>query len=281
MQQLEKILLAVDFRPAARAALQEAIYVARLFGSEIVLLHAIEQLPHAAAAYQAMRQRLYVQLEQIRVEIRQQGIRVVHPPRVEAGDAVEVMLATADEVDANVIMLGAGEKRAMERLLLGSTAVKVIHQSKRPVWVVKPSQARPHITSILCAVDFSEPAKRALHNAMLLRRAFGADLVVLHVMESEVATPPSQTQTDALHSALAELLRDDNSDAHPAQILIRTGKPADNILRTVREHRSELLVMGSVGRRGLSGLLIGNTAEQVVRAVPCSLLTVKGADVLG
>jgi universal stress protein E len=281
MQQLEIILLAVDFRPPSRSALQEAIYVAQLFRSEIIIFHAIEQLPHAAIAYQAIQQRAHIQLERLRAEICQQGVRVVHPPIVEVGNAVATMLSTADQVDANVIMLGSGEKRTMGRFLLGTTAVKAIHQSRRPVWVVKPSQARPHITSILCAVDFSEPAKRALRNAMLLRRAFGAELVVLHVIEAEVEAPPAETKTDALRLELEAFLGDNNCDNYPAQILIRSGKPADNILRTVREHRVELLVMGSVGRRGLSGLLIGNTAEQVVRAVPCSLLTVKGKDVLG
>lgn len=290
MQRIERIVLAVDFSPASRAALRQAIYVAQRSASEIFLVHAIEQLPHAASVYQAMNRRIYTQLERMRTEMVQRGIRVVPPPIVERGEAIEVICSTANRLHANLIMLGAGEKRVMERFLLGSTAAKAIRQATQPVWVVKPSQTPPHIAKILCAVDFSDPAKRALRNAVLLSRTFRAELTVLHVVETDasrtprcnaVADPPTADQKcHKLRAEIERLLRGYGASVPSVQILVCRGEPDTSILQTVRVHGCDLLVMGSVGRRGLSGLLIGNTAEQVVREVPCSLLTVKGEDVL-
>lgn len=280
MQRLQRILLAVDFSPASEAALRQATYVAKVFASEVFLLHVIEQLPHAAATYQVMARRIHARLQRMRSTMIQLGVPVVHPPIVETGEAIEVILSTANQFGSNVIMLGSGNKRILERLRLGTTATKIIHQATRPVWVVKPSQTPLPIAKILCAVDFSEPSKRALRNAILLSHALGGELAVLHVIEDDVETLAAEQQTDALRLALQALLKDDANPHHAAQILIHPGETAASILQTVRDHRCDLLVMGSVGRRGLSGLFFGNTAEQVVREVPCSLLTVKGEDVL-
>ncbi len=61
----------------------------------------------------------------------------------------------------------------------------------------------------------------------------------------------------------------------PYQCLVIPGEPAEAIPEFVKAHDIDLLVMGSLGRSGLDGLLIGNTAEQVLRQLTCSVLTLK------
>lgn len=53
------------------------------------------------------------------------------------------------------------------------------------------------------------------------------------------------------------------------------GPPAPTIVELVERHRIELLVMGTVARTGIAGVLMGNTAEQILDAVDCSVLTAK------
>jgi universal stress protein E len=53
------------------------------------------------------------------------------------------------------------------------------------------------------------------------------------------------------------------------------GNAEDVILSLAREKHIELIIMGTVGRVGVPGLFIGNTAEEVLRQVDCSVLTVK------
>jgi hypothetical protein len=53
------------------------------------------------------------------------------------------------------------------------------------------------------------------------------------------------------------------------------GEPAPTLLRAVRQLRGDLLVLGTVARTGVSGFLIGNTAETVLNEVNCSVLAIK------
>lgn len=59
------------------------------------------------------------------------------------------------------------------------------------------------------------------------------------------------------------------------QPVARRGAPERAIPDFVRAHGVDLVVMGTMGRGGLAGLVIGNTAERVVRALPCSVLVVR------
>jgi universal stress protein A len=53
------------------------------------------------------------------------------------------------------------------------------------------------------------------------------------------------------------------------------GDPVEEILRTGRETNSDVIVLGTHGRKGLGRLLLGSVAEQTVRTAPCPVLTVK------
>lgn len=321
MQQLQRILVATDLSTASRDTWQEAIPVARAFGSDIILVHALQYLPHTAAAYQIIRRRLLHELDQIRTEILRQGGRVTHQPIVEVGSVLEVILSTADRFQVNVIMLGAGEKHAATQFLTGTTATRVMRRAVQPVWVVQPGKAHKQIQRILCAVDFSEPATRALRNAILLSRTYSAALTVLNVIdqashyphlpdmtcpvvhidmqeqdsetrftsgdtgslvtaERPVVSKGSADPVQRLQTVLEGLLETCGAGDVSVNTLIRQGVPAEGILQTVRDTECDLVAMGSVGRTGLPRVLMGNTAEKVVREVPCSLLTVKNVDVL-
>ena len=63
--------------------------------------------------------------------------------------------------------------------------------------------------------------------------------------------------------------------AQPAQIHFEVELPHSAILRHVKQQTIELLVMGTVARAGISGLITGNTAEKLLPQIPCSVLAVK------
>jgi nucleotide-binding universal stress UspA family protein len=136
------------------------------------------------------------------------------------------------------------------------------------------------IHTILHPTDFSDRSRHALHLACALARDHGARLVVLHVEPihylglSEGAIPPDPGVILAQAKEQLERLEipDPNlrSERHFAE-----GDPAKEILRAAREVASDLIIMGTHGRTGLSRLLMGSVAEQVVRRAPCPVLTVK------
>jgi universal stress protein E len=276
MRTIKNILVGVEFTDAGRAALHEAALLARTFGAEVHLLHALTGLhgPQGAEGrlvldhVERMVERLAVELES------GGGVRVARPPRLPTGGgAASSLLSAAVEVDADLVLLGAGEKAAMDRVLLGATAEQVVRESVRPTWLVRPGKDHAAIRRILCAVDASDPAREALALAAFLARTFVAELHTLSVI------PPRADDAGGSRPEASAVLRDalGRIDLHGIdhRTLVRQGKPAVRIVDAVSEVGADLLVLGSARRAGLTRLLQGsNTAEKVLRLLPCSLLSV-------
>jgi len=141
------------------------------------------------------------------------------------------------------------------------------------------------IRSILVADDFSDNASKALDLAADLARRYGAALTILHVY----TTPGIELPTGFVpwEHELARVLRavGEALERHQARALaagaphVRTeaidGHPYEAIMNAVEAAPHDLLVMGYQGRSDLRRMLIGSVTEKVLRAAPCSILTVR------
>jgi nucleotide-binding universal stress UspA family protein len=208
---------------------------------------------------------------------------------VRDGDASKEILRAADEVDADLIVVGTHGRSGVDRLVCGSVAESIMQRSSRPVMIVRSPavslQARP-IRLILHPTDFSTRSWPALGVARALARANGAGIVLLHVAPAEVLTggtfyAPADLGPE--REALANL-RDETAKAGfegSVQTRFSQGDPVTEILLAAEELDCDLIVMGSHGRTGLRRLLMGSVAEYVIRKAPCLTLIVKDAPAEG
>jgi nucleotide-binding universal stress UspA family protein len=134
------------------------------------------------------------------------------------------------------------------------------------------------IQTILHPTDFSERANYAFKLACSLARDHGARVVVLHV-----ATPPpvvayGEMVTEMHPEDYYERLRDEldkyvkNSADLQVEVRLAEGDPAKEAVRVAKEIGSDLIVMGSHGKRALTRLLLGSVAEFVLRHARCPVL---------
>jgi nucleotide-binding universal stress UspA family protein len=142
------------------------------------------------------------------------------------------------------------------------------------------------VRTILVPVDFSEGSDVAVEWAQALAGAFGARLVVLHVVDLAAAAAVMGGPGDALVPPPASLLEEVRQDARQlmaelaarvpgATTLVREGSPRQDIIETCAEVKGDLIVMGTHGRSGLAHLLFGSVAEHVVRNAPVPVFTVR------
>lgn len=192
----------------------------------------------------------------------------------------------------DLVIVGTRDLGAAERLLLGSTAMKLLRKCPCPVWVVKPD-SMPEDVNILVASDLSEVAEDALQLAVSCAQLVDAKLHIVHAIEYQfdhqmlrtgisedaIAKHHAQLHQQAETKIQEQLSQTDfRTLTYGVQIHIVRG-PADVvILDAIQEHGIDLLMMGTVARGGIPGLLIGNTAERLLSQVPCSVLAVKPAD---
>src|SRR5262249_52621534 len=140
------------------------------------------------------------------------------------------------------------------------------------------------IKTILHPTDFSGPSEYAFQVACSLARDYGAKLVVLHVDMPPVTIGEVisyMEPEDYKEKLWAEFHRLEASEPGIRDLRVETklveGNPAKEILKTAREIKPELIVMGTHGRTGLGRLLMGSVAEEVVRKSAFPVLTVKTA----
>jgi len=139
---------------------------------------------------------------------------------------------------------------------------------------------------ILVPVDFSEPSIDSLHYAERFARHFGAELILLHVVEptiypadfgfGQVGIPNFE---DELRKHSEEELRRLSREVEgvPARSFVRTGKPFWEIVQAADKEKVDMIIIASHGHTGVEHILFGSTAEKVVRKAPCPVLAVRTA----
>ena len=139
------------------------------------------------------------------------------------------------------------------------------------------------IKRILLATDFSRWARRAEDYACELACSWRASLTVLSVAEFSPGLNPDypvnqQYLTDLLKTASTQLV-DLKGRAERRGIVVTTrvatGIPSEEVVAAARAEDSDLIVVGTRGRTGLAHVLLGSTAERVIRGAPCPVLAVR------
>jgi nucleotide-binding universal stress UspA family protein len=143
------------------------------------------------------------------------------------------------------------------------------------------------IKRILVPVDLSPNSLRALDHAVDLAKPFKAELAVLFVVEPIYYAVPDFTGGAAAmggvldeqrRSARAQLARLEQRYAKRRVKLrthLQTGTPYQAIVDTAKQLRTDLIVMATHGRTGVTHLLMGSVAERVVRLATCPVLTLR------
>ena len=147
-------------------------------------------------------------------------------------------------------------------------------------------ESKISLSKILCPVDFSPCSKHAVEYAIAFAQQYGAEICLLHVVESpaaafayvdlEVPEPEliqefqeqAQKQLDELTEAARKRYQNVSKE-------LSFGKVYAEIVKYAEDWGAELIVVGTHGRSGLEHILIGSVAEKVVRKAPCPVLTVQ------
>lgn len=172
-------------------------------------------------------------------------------------------------------------------LAFGTTAIGLMRSCPCPVWIVQPEQ-RNCFRRVLAAIDpwpythaNIDLNSKILQLAVSLARRHKATVSALHARNasrpsskySETARRPASGGAEA--EEMARLLAPFTDVLTQDDVHLLEGSPARVIARFARSQDIDILVMGTVARTGIPGLLFGNTTERVLRQVSCSVLAVK------
>lgn len=196
----------------------------------------------------------------------------------------------------DLVMITAEGRGGLGEMLFGSTTMHLMRKCPCPVWVVKPGQPQPY-NRILAAVDpaTADQEHLALNTTIMelatsLARLEQSELLIVHTwamfgearlrsgladLSKEAVDRLLRETQDAHRQRLIELLQRHPLEDLKCEVYLLKGEAGILIPQLAQAKEVELIVMGTVNRAGIAGLLIGNTAEKVLRQVDCSTLTVK------
>ena len=139
------------------------------------------------------------------------------------------------------------------------------------------------IRRILVPIDLSDASAKVAAYAVELSRRLGAELTALYVVEESdgilgfsVATADAEESLQELENEAERELRAHASRylSPGTQVKVCAGDPAAKVLETARELGADLIVMGNHGRSGLERMILGSTAEQVIRHADVPVVSV-------
>lgn len=295
---IRNVLVATDFSEPARVGVEWAARVARDRAARLHVVHVVSP-PMPVADFttppitldRELRDAAGKRLDALLGEEPLAGLDA-HAVLRDGTPSIAV-LDVAEEVDADLLVVGTRGLTGFRHLLLGSTAERIVQRATMPVLSVHPDDRRPEggPRTILVPTDFSEDAEAALSAASASLRSRrdegGGDtrVILLHVyhVPAEYSTyGPSaalyrlgeEMETALLErlEALAAPLREEGRSVDVAAI---PGIPGEVIVQQAEERRADLVAMGTHGRSGVAHLLLGSTAERVVQHAPCPVLTVR------
>jgi nucleotide-binding universal stress UspA family protein len=167
------------------------------------------------------------------------------------GDPKDVVCQVADEIDADLIIMGSRGLKRLQSILSNSVSQYVFQLSARPMLLVKDDIYVKKIKRIMVAIDSSDSAKNCLKLALfLLRDIQGGELILANIAtdlggkQSEI-TKVNSDKNPVLAAAVAEA----EKQGIQSRSYISSGKPGEEICRLAEELNIDLLLLGSPDRR--------------------------------
>ncbi len=287
MKLLEKILVPVNFEDKYDSQLELAANLAQRFNSGLLLLHVLPDEAKSGAVKELVLRAVNAEFEKLTEKVQRENISLKTELRY--GNTFDQIMTVSEDENVNLILIGNEENAANSQFKISVLAEKLTRKSEKPVWVHRTDSAIIP-ANILCPVDFSDASHRALKNALKVARIFNSKLHILNVYEPaesfyspRIRVSPAKIdrkKEKENKKLFDEFLADFNFSDVKYKVELLKGEAYVVISNYIKENDIGLLLMGATGKSMLSRILLGNLTEQIVRDLPCSLITTKSENIL-
>jgi len=282
------MLVPLDGSEASAAALPYAEAIAAALGCSLLLVTVVdkrrdEPLGPSKDVHDHL-ERIHQQREEeylgaVATDLAARGVTAT--PLVAIGDPVDEILATAERPEVGLVAIASHGHGGLKHWLVGGVADKVIRSSVKPVLVVKPpepgSAARSvFLKSMMVPLDGSELAEAALEPAVRLAEATNGVVTLVRVdpflsraIPGNEFVPGLESEDEGIaeHGMLyLDAVKDRMASGAQVETLLLRGDVDDNLIEFALHQGVDLVVMSKHGHGGLRRLVMGSTADRLVRS---------------
>ncbi|MFD8496100.1 universal stress protein [Amycolatopsis sp. NPDC059657] len=286
---LYPIVVGADGSVAATCALRWAAAEAAASGRALRIVHVVDLevtvYPRYQPAHYDLREmelmRGHRLLREAREVVRETASEVIPELRLDQGKVAEAL--REESRAASLLVLGGRQPRPLDRIAVGSVVVALAAHARCPVVVVRVPDAEdlpPTEGPVVVGVDHPPSSEEALEIAFEEAARRGARLIAVHSWDDhEINWPLDQhdveTHEDDLLAQRLAFWQVKYPDVAVERRIAR-GRPADRLLDLADQ--AQLIVVGSRGRGGLKGLLLGSTSQTVLSHALCPVLVARSGE---
>ncbi len=300
MKRFKNILYLADQPDKQNATLERAVALAKTNGARLTIMDVTAEAEEATEIEKrfgidlnaALRERRLEQLEAMTAPHSAAGVIIYS--KVLTGTPFIQAVRAVQRNGYDLLVKSSRSPAGIAERLFGSSDMHLLRKCPCPVWIDRPDCAHPYRT-ILATVDPIGNTGGGLNHLIMdlatsLAEREHARLHVVHVwrlegesmlksgrgrISGEKLQSLLETTEDRHREGFERLMNDYDMSASDENVHLLKGHASQSIATLSAELNTDLIVMGTIGRTGVSGLLIGNTAEDVLQSTDASVLTVK------
>ena len=291
MTQLKRIVVGHDLRIGGEVALKSAAVLAKRCGAALRLVHVVEpqhsyqRISHPLTSpytLEEIAQKTGAKLQVLAASPELGHLQVEY--EVRTGKPFAELIIARRAWQADLIVVGGASKQ--DPSFLGSTSERIVRKAMVPVMVAKKVLSAGAKT-FLVPTDFSDCARRAAQEALILAESFHGRIVFLHVVDLYplysigyaddfgVALPLTPPAPEVIEGEWQNFLSGLPVEKVQWEKYTEEGEAATAIVHQAEQRETDVIVMGTHGRTGLDHMLLGSVAEKVVRRAHCPVLTIR------
>lgn len=296
--QFNRILCATDFSDYSNRTIHYGYGLAQEFGAKLYICHVIDL--SSVAIYGEFQIDPVGQQERIKKDAEEQinqtlrELPIQWESIINIGRPAEEIARIVEEKRIDLVISAPRGRSGLKRLILGSVTERLARILTCPLLVVKSTQSDAlnrsamgiSLDRILIGCDFSKDSDLALGYGLSLAQEFESELHLVHVIEPPVypefvrAVSTSahgiqhQVLSDLLTQKLQELVPDGVRDWCRLQTILLEGPPYEELVGYAERNSMDMIVLGMRGHGLVKSLLLGSTADRVIRHTPCPVLAV-------
>lgn len=278
MRKPMKILFATDFSPGAKIALKMINKLDKKFKTTVSIVHVVESFWEnwvtSGLCQNEMKDRLKAWISKFTSK------NSVTNTFVKVGNPAENIIRLAKARKSDLIVMGGKSKETSGRYKAGTTVEWVVRAAHQSVMVCQDAALK----SILCAIDGSTKSKKTLQTAIDFAHDVSVPLCIVHALpgyhprfgmtKSQIKKKEAKLKNDAIDK-MSQFLACIDFKNVKHDIIFHWGEPANVILDYAEDGEFDLIVVGATGQSMLKHVLLGSTAEKVLRHADASLLVVR------
>ena len=288
MKRFKNILVGVDLSYGDRLvsdrvgdptqqAIDTAIAVAKVSGAELCFVYTLDVdaaterlIEEQGEGESTVVDQADKALGKIVAMVNEKGITA--SARVNIGRSWQKIIQVVQNFGHDLVIVGTREPGPIKRILMGTTAMRLLRRCPCPVLVTKPKHEI--VKSVLVAHDMTPVGALAAELASSISELTGAELHVMHALEQVGYQEVRHESVFAHHDEIRKQIESDIA-GREASVHLTDDDPSQAVLDAIEKYQIDIVVMGTIARAGFSALLIGNTAERILPQLSCSVLAVK------